>query len=172
MNQIYNINFVPNSENKKIISSLRKEICKKCFTTQALQYPVHLSLAGGSEIKDYDKFEKELLKLCKELKPFKIFSSENNTTINSSNYWTGLSFHNSKELSELQMKVEKLKNKYSKNYYNLNFIPHITLAYPAKVDKLELSKNPIKELMLNKITICKKDTKRNKYKIHKHYKLG
>lgn len=172
MNQTYNINFVPKSDDKKVISQLRKEMCRKCFTTQALQYPVHLSLAGGSEIENYDKFEKELLKLCKELKPIKIISSDENTSINHNNYWTGLSFYKSKELSELQIKVENLKNKYSKNYYNLNFIPHITLAYPAKVDKLKPSKNPIKELILDRITVCKKDNKRSKYKIHRHYKLG
>ena len=50
----YNLLFVPYLENRKKISPLRYKICKTVHSTQALQYPVHMSLiSGGFQVKNY-----------------------------------------------------------------------------------------------------------------------
>jgi len=43
----YNLFFIPEFSDRKKISKLRRNICKKVHSTQALQYPVHMSLISG-----------------------------------------------------------------------------------------------------------------------------
>jgi len=54
----YTIYLIPELKDRNKISNLRSKMCKLCHTTQSLQYPVHISLASGTIIKDYSKFEK------------------------------------------------------------------------------------------------------------------
>lgn len=171
MSQTYNIYLVPKIEDRKKISKLRQEICKKTYSTQALQYPVHLSLTAGTKIKDYLVFEKELINLCKKLKQIKLIPTKKTTDILKEFFWTGISFEKNLDLIEIQKQLEDLKNKHSLNKREIDFKPHITLSYPPKVDDLKPSFNPVNELIFDKITIAIKKDSDKKYTIYKHYKL-
>jgi len=167
----YAIYFIPELEDRKKISKLRSKMCKLCHTTQALQYPVHMSLTFGTELKDYDLFEKEIREFCKKTKSFTI-TSEKNTSVLPNRFWTGISFKNSKTLSNFKNNLESLKNRHSVKSVKMNFVPHITLAFPAKVDSVKSVKNPVSKFVLNRIAIVKKEQKGAPYRIHKYIKLA
>lgn len=166
----YAIFFIPELEDRKKISKLRSKMCKLCHTTQALQYPVHTSLASGTELKDYSLFEKEIKELCKNHKPLTIYA-EKNTSVLPDRFWTGIHIKKSKKLLDFKNKLESIKNKHSTKPVKMYFVPHITLAFPAKVDNIEPAKNPVTKLILNRIAIVKKERKGAPYRIHKYIKL-
>ena len=167
----YAIYFIPELEDKKKISQLRSKMCKLCHTTQALQYPVHMSLASGTELKNYELFEKEIKKFCKKTKSFTI-NAEKNTSVLPDRFWTGISFKNSKKLSDFKNNVESIKNRHSIKSVKMYFVPHITLAFPAKVDNIEPIKIPVSKFDFNRNAIVKKERKGAPYRIHKYIKLA
>lgn len=171
MAPVYAIYFIPELEDRKKISKLRSKMCKMCHTTQALQYPVHMSLASGTEIKKYKLFEEEIKEFCKKTKPFTI-NAEKNTSVLPDRFWTGISFKNSKKLSDFKNNVEYIKNRYSIKPVKMYFVPHITLAFPAKVDNIKPVKSPVSKFNLNRIAIVKKESKRAQYRLHKYIKLN
>ena len=170
MESLYALFFIPELKDRKKISKIRSKMCKLCHTTQALQYPVHMSLACGTVLKDYSKFEKELKQFCKEQKSF-IIHSEKNISVLPDRFWMGISIKKSDELLFLKNKVESLKNKHSIYPKKMSFDPHITLAFPAKVDNILPIENPITEIVVNRITIVRKEKKGEPYRIFKHIKF-
>jgi len=169
----YNLIFVPNLDDRKKISHLRSKICKKIHSTQALQYPVHISLiSSGFHIKNFTKFEQSLKELCKNEKPLKV-KTEKLTTVLPDRFWTGIQIIRTNDITELQKKLQRLRNVFSLKKENHQFHPlHITLAFPAKVDELKPEKCPIKNMILDRITIVKKEKESDPYRIFKHIKLG
>ena len=166
----YAIYLIPELKDRKKISNLRSKMCKLCHTTQSLQYPVHISLASGTIIKDYSKFEKELKEFCKKQKPFTLLASKN-TTVLTDRFWIGISIKNTKNLQAFKNKVESIKNKNSVKARKMYFVPHITLAFPAKVDDIKPLKNPVAKLTFNRITIARKEKEGEPYRVYKHYNL-
>lgn len=167
----YIIHFIPERKDRKQLEVLRSQMCNKCHTTQALWAPVHMSLTWGSVIKNFTVFEKELKNLCKKEKPIPL-TAKAMTDILPERFWTGISIKNSEQLIEFQKKIESLKNKYADEPKNMYFIPHMTFVFPAKVDYIQPIKNPVQKMILNRVTILKKEEGNRKYKIYKHIKVG
>lgn len=167
----YIILFIPERKDRKKLEILRSQMCKRCHTTQALWAPVHMSLTWGSVLKNFSTFENELKDLCKQEKPIPL-SAKPMTDIIPERFWTGVSIKNSEQLIKFQKKVESLKNKYASKPDNIYFIPHMTFAFPAKVDYIKPVKNPVQKMILNRVTILKKEEGNWKYKIYKHIKVG
>jgi hypothetical protein len=173
MTSRYNILFVPHLNDRKKISSLRSKICELVHSTQALQYPIHMSLiSGGFETNYYSKFEKELKELCKKEKAITI-QSEKLTGVLPDRFWTGIHILQSDNIKKLQIKLQKLRNKYANKKGEHNFHPlHITLAFPAKVEDLKRLKSPVNFMLFDRVTIVKKDKELAPYRIYKHIKIG
>lgn len=167
----YAIYFIPEFEDRKKISKLRSEMCKLCHTTQALQYPVHMSLAYGTELKDYALFEKEIRDFCKKTKSFTLHA-EPNISMLPDRFWMGIHIDHSSQLLHCKNTIESIKNKYSTQSSTMDFLPHITLAFPAKVDDLDPVKNPVLRFHFNRIAIVKKEQEGKPYRIHKYIKLA
>jgi 2'-5' RNA ligase len=169
----YNLLFVPHFEDRKKISPLRSKICKEVHSTQALQYPIHMSLiSGGFQVKDYKKFETELRVLCSEEKSLKL-KTEKFTAVLPDRFWTGIHITRTDEITELQKKLQSLRNKFALEKEEHKFHPlHITLAFPAKVDGLTKIKCPVNSMNLDRITIVRKDKELAPYRIFKHIKIA
>ena len=169
----YNILFVPPIEIRRKVSPIRTRICKMVHSTQALQYPIHMSLiSGGFQVKNYSTFEKELRLLCKKEKSMTL-KTEKFTAVLPDRFWTGIHIVRTEELTKLQKGLQILRNKYAIKEEKHQFHPlHITLAFPAKVDGLKKIKCPIGSIVLDRVTIVKKDAEIAPYKIYKHIKIG
>jgi 2'-5' RNA ligase len=169
----YNLLFVPHFKDRKKISPIRAKICKEVHSTQALQYPVHMSLiSGGFQVKDYSKFEQELRLLCSKEKSLKL-KTEKFTAVLPERFWTGIHVVRTDEITELQNRLQTLRNKFAFKKEEHKFHPlHITLAFPAKVDGLAKIKCPINSMNLNRITIVKKEKELAPYRIFKHIKIA
>ena len=167
----YIILFIPERKDRKKLEVLRSQMCKKCHTTQALWAPVHMSLTWGSIIKNFTIFEKELKNICKNEKQIPL-TAKPMSDILPERFRTGISIKNSEELIRFQKKIELLKNKYAIKPSNMYFIPHMTFAFPAKVNNIQPIKNPVQKMILNRVTILKKEEGSWKYKIYKHIKVG
>ena len=128
-----------------------------------------MSLSDGTMIKDYPLFEKEIEALCKKEKSL-VLSVRNNITMLPKSFFVGLTVKKSKKLSALKNRLEAVKNRHSIKAKRTDFAPHITLAYPAKVNRLKTMKSPVKNLKFDRITIVKKEGR--KYRIHKHIRFG
>lgn len=172
MYPLYAIYFIPELPERKQISALRSQICKQCYSTQSLQYPVHLSLAQGTNIDSLvlTTLKKELTLFCKSQKPFNL-KLKNKTDIRPERFWTGITINKSAQLIQFKNKIENIKNKYSFSAKKMNFAPHVTLAYPAKVNHLQSIDIPFTKLLLNRITIVKKESCNTNWQIYKHIKL-
>ena len=168
----YNIFFVPHLKNKKKISPLRASICKQVHSTQALQFPIHMSLiSGGFKIKNYSKFENELKILCNMQNPMEL-EAEKSTSIIADRFWTGIHIKQTNHIKQFQIKLQELRNKFADKVEKHYFHPlHITLAFPAKVENLKPIKCPVKILKFDRITIAKKEKENAPYRIYKHIKL-
>lgn len=169
----YNIFFVPTPLDRKKISDLRSRICKKVHSTQALQYPVHMSLiSSGFKVKNYSFLLQSLNKLCHKIKPLKV-QIKPTTQVLPNRFWTGITIVRTKELTTLQKKLQALRNQFAPEREKLEYHPlHITLAFPAKVDELKIVKCPIKSMKLDRITLVKKERDQTPYKIIKHIKVS
>lgn len=169
----YNIFFVPPLSERKKISSLRSEICKKVHSTQALQYPVHMSLiSSGFKVKDYSSLLQSLNRLCHKIKPLKV-QIKPTTQVLPNRFWTGIAIVRTKELTTLQKRLQTLRNKFASKSEKLEPHPlHITLAFPAKVDELKIVKCPLRNMKLDRITLVKKERDQTPYKIIKHIKVS
>ena len=169
----YNLLFIPHFQDRKKISPLRSKICNKVHSTQALQYPIHMSLiSGGFKVKDFSKFEESLKQLCKNEKPLKL-KTEKLTAVLPDRFWTGIHITRTDKITELQKKLQSLRNKFALEKEEHKFHPlHITLAFPAKVDGLTKIKCPINSMSLDRITIVKKDKELAPYRIFKHIKIA
>lgn len=143
------------------------------YSTQALQYPIHMSLiSGGFQMKNYIEFENELKKLCKNEKPL-ILKPKNYTSIIPNRFWTGIEIKRTDKIKRLQIKLQKLRNKHAIKKEEHQFHPlHITLAFPAKVENLQKIKSPVDSMVLDRITIVRRDNSSKPYKIYKHIKIG
>jgi 2'-5' RNA ligase len=142
-------------------------------STEALQYPVHMSLlSGGFQTKNYFGFEKELREICKKEKPLKVHS-EKLTGVLPDRFWTGINIVKSDEVKKLQLKLQKLRNKFADKKEKHNFHQlHITFAFPAKVGGLKKFKSPVGSMIFDRITIVKKEKKFAPYRIYKHIKIS
>ena len=169
----YNLFFVPHLEDRRKISQIRSKICKKVYSTKALQFPVHMSLVSSSfKIKDFSSFEKELKKLCKKQNKI-ILKTEKTTSILPDRFWTGIHITNIKEVRRLQDKLQVLRNKFADKKQKHPFHPpHITLAFPAEVEGLKEIKCPLNLMTFDRITIVKKDGIFKPCKILKHINFG
>jgi hypothetical protein len=173
MKYTYNIFFVPNMTDRKIISKQRTLACKKTHSTQALQYPVHISLiSGGFTTNNYKELEQELRALCKEQSPIKL-QCEEKTVVIPERFWTGIHIQRMKKVKKFQEKLQELRNKYADEKQTHHYRPlHITYSYPAIVKHVKPEKSPVRTLAINHITIVRKKTgENNKYTIHKHIPL-
>ena len=168
----YNLFFVPEFKDRRKISPLRSKICNLVHSTQALQYPVHMSLiSGGFKTNDFALVEKTLKEFCKKQQPF-VLRAEKDITILPHRFWVGISIKRTNELKKLQTDLQTIRNKYSIKKEKHLFHPlHITLAFPAKVENLEKTKNPVAEFIFDKITVVKRG-KDNKYRIYKKIRFG
>ena len=169
----YNIFFVPPTDDRIKIASLRSKVCKLVHSTQALQYPVHMSLiSDGFEVKKYSTFEKELKEFCKNQKAITL-KAEKLVRILPDRFWAGIQVIKTGELTQLQTDLQRLRNQYALKKEEHSFHPpHITLAFPAKVDDLKKMKNPVTLIKLDQITIVKKENEEAPYRIYQHLKLG
>ena len=167
----YNLLFIPHFNDRVKISSLRKSICKRVFSTQALQYPVHMSvISGGFEVHDYKKFEAELKDLLKKEKPVDLNPEKMETFVLPEKFWTGIHIDRAEEITQLQTKLQDLRNKHTDDKKELKVGQlHITLAFPAKVDELKPSKCPVEKMYLDRISIVKRvGGPTSPYKLVKH----
>ena len=156
---------------KKKLSQLRAAMCRMYRTTQTLQYPIHISLTEGSVIQDYSLFENELKKMCREqMSSFTIFCKENVTAI-PKRFWVGISVKHSKALLNTQKKLALLQSRHSVKSNDTDFVPHISLAYPAKVNAKPSVKNPVVKMMFDRITIVRKRKGDNGYRIFRHIQI-
>lgn len=170
----YNLLFVPHLVDRVKLNYFRRKICKSVFSTQALQYPVHMSLiSGGFFLKDYDEFEKELKSILSKTKPITLHSESSKSFVLPEKFWTGIHINRNDEITSLQGSLQCLRNKYADEKKELKTSQlHITFAFPAKVDELVPVNVPIKEFNLDRVTIVKKyPGEMNPYVIHKHLKL-
>ena len=175
MNNIkYNILFVPKIKDRIKLGLIRRKICKKVFSTQAMQYPVHMSvISGGFHVTDYNKFEESLIGLLKKEKPFEIVSEGPNSFVLPEKFWTGIHINRNVDITNLQYKLQNIRNLYTEEKKDLKEGQlHITFAFPAKVDELKPIKLPVTKFFVDRITIVKKvGGEQASYKIHKHIKL-
>lgn len=77
------------------------------------------------------------------------------------------------KLQNYKKKIQSLRNIYAikKEVHKFNPL-HITLAFPAKVDGLKKIKCPVNSMILDRITIVKKEKEQAAYKIFKHIKIA
>jgi 2'-5' RNA ligase len=169
----YNILFVPKIKDRLKLGLIRRSISKKVFSTQALQYPVHMSvISGGFYVTDYNKFEESLRGLLKKEKPIEIFSEGLNSFVLPEKFWTGIHINRNVEITNLQHKLQNIRNLYTEEKKDLKEGQlHITFAFPAKVDELKPIKLPVTKFLIDRITIVKKEGELAPYRIHKHIKL-
>ena len=115
MNNIkYNLLFVPRIWNRLYLSLIRRSVSKKVYSTQALQYPVHMSLiSSGFYLQNYEKFEKELVELLKNEKPFEVVTEGSETVVLPEKFWTGIHIQRNPEITNLQSKLQNLRNLYT-----------------------------------------------------------
>ena len=105
-------------------------------------------------------------------KPLKI-KTEKFTAVLPERFWTGIHIVRTDEITELQKRLQTLRNKFSLESEEHKFHPlHITLAFPAKVDGLTKIKCPVNSMILDRITIVKKDKELAPYRIFKHIKIA
>ncbi|MBI2662106.1 2'-5' RNA ligase family protein [Candidatus Woesearchaeota archaeon] len=166
----YQIFFVPHLKDRTKISDLRNNLCKKCNSTKALQYPVHMSFIGGTKIKNYRDFEDDLKKFCSKEKK-QILKTGKYTEIVKKRGWSGIHIEPTKELLRFRKKLRALVGKHTLERRAMRFIPHITLVFPADVSKLKKIKNPVQNLLMDRITIAKKEESGVPYRIYKHIKI-
>ncbi len=167
----YQIFFVPHTKERKKLSRLRTQLCNKCKSYKALQYPVHISFIGGTKIKNFKDFEQDLRKFCSKQKK-QLLKTNRYTFIVKERGWSGISIEPTNELLRFRRKLRKLVSKHALERRAMRFIPHITLVFPADVSKLKKVKNPVQNLLLDRITICKKVKDGGVYKIYCNIKLG
>jgi hypothetical protein len=170
----YNLLFIPHFNDRLKISKLRRKVCKQVFSTQALQYPVHMSvISGGFEVYDFKKFEAELKDLLKTQKPIILNPEKNETFVLPEKFWTGIHIDRTEEITEFQTKLQELRNKHTDDKKDLKTGQlHITLAFPAKVDELKPSKCPVNKMILDRISIVKRvGGSTSPYRLVKHLKL-
>jgi 2'-5' RNA ligase len=166
----YQIFFVPHTNERKKLSKLRKKLCKKCKSNKALQYPVHMSFISGTKIKDYNKFEENLKTFCSNEKKL-ILKTSKYTKIVKERGWSGIEIELNKELYSFRKKLRALVGKHELERRAMRFIPHITLVFPADVSGLKKIKNPVGDLLMDRLTIAKKEKSGTPYKICKHIKI-
>ncbi len=166
----YQVFFVPHTKERKKLSSLRSKLCKECKSNKALQYPVHMSFIGGTKIKNYKDFEKDLKTFCSKEKK-QILKTSKYTEIVKERGWSGIHIEPTKELLKFRKKLRTLVGKHALERRAMRFIPHITLVFPADVSKLRKIKNPIQNLLMDRLTIAIKEKTGAPYKTYKHIKI-
>ena len=175
MNNIkYNLLFVPRIWNRLYLSLIRRSVSKKVYSTQALQYPVHMSLiSGGFYLQNYEKFEKELVELLKNEKPFEVVTEGSETVVLPEKFWTGIHIQRNPEITNLQSKLQNLRNLYTddKKEFKESQL-HLTIAFPAKVDEIKPIKISMNKFLIDRITVVKKvGGEFSPYKVFKHIKI-
>jgi hypothetical protein len=162
---------VPYIEDRNKISFFRRKACKKTFSTNALNAPIHISLTKTSEIKNYDLFESEIVSFLKKQKPFYLLSKKY-TGIIKERFCCGINFYKNKNIVALSKSLDEISNKYIKIKKHIIFNPHITYTFPGKVDFLDKEKVPIYKLYINRVSILQQNQNTKKYKILKHIYFG
>lgn len=170
----YNLLFIPHLKDRLKLNLIRRKISKQIFSTQALQYPVHISvISGGFYVDDYEKFENQLKELLKKEKPFEVSSESQESFVLPEKFWTGIHINRNIEITNLQYKLQNLRNLFSDEKKDLKEGQlHITFAFPAKVDELKPIKLPMTKFLIDRITVVKKiGNESAPYRIHKHINL-
>ena len=171
----YNLFFVPHPEDRKRISPLRRDICRQVHSTQALQYPVHMTLVSrGFSAGDFPSFERDLRSICRGQKRM-VLRAEGMTSVLPDRFWTGIHIIKTGGITRLQLKLQELRNKYadkSEREKHPLHPPHITLAFPAKVEGLREVECPVKHMRFDRVTIVKKERMLAPYRIYKHIKFA
>ena len=129
-----------------------------------------MSFILGAKIRDYNKFEKDIKKFCKNQKQQTLITSKLTTVLPRRN-WSGINIKHTKELDLFRKKIRNLISKYSLERKPMRFIPHITLVFRTDVSKLKKIKNPVNDLLMDRLTIAKKEKDGMPYRILKHIKL-
>jgi hypothetical protein len=170
----YNLLFVPHFKDRIKLGLLRRKICKQVFSTQALQFPVHMSvISGGFYVNDYQVFEKELKDLLSKENSFYVEAEGDKSFVIPEKFWTGVHINRNSKITSLQHKLQNLRNNHTDDKKSLKEGQlHITFAFPAKVDELKPIKIPVSSLLIDRITIVKKiGGELAPYRIHKHINL-
>jgi len=129
-------------------------------------------ISSGFNARDYAAFENELRGFCRHEKPFAI-KAEGFTSVLPDRFWTGIHISRTEKLARFQKKLQDLRNKHAtKKEKHIFRPPHITLAFPAKVDGLKKFKNPVVSMEFDRITVVKKEEELGPYRIVKHVKIG
>ena len=167
----YNIFFVPRLPERKILSKLRRDLCRQLHSRDALRSPVHMSLiSGGMTIRDYTALKHDLKELCSAIKPIDL-SVGNNIDVLPDISWVGLHITRTPPLKRFQEQLQTIRNMHAKEKQEHYFRPlHITLAHPADVRHINLIRSPFTKLLFDRITICKKYG--DIYRIHEHIPLS
>ena len=102
----YSIFFVPHFKNRKKISPIRAKLSRKYKSIVALQYPVHMTIALGTEIKNYKAFEKELRGYCATQKP-RILKGAKYLYVKHFINWCGIHIISDNSLKKMQKQLQK-----------------------------------------------------------------
>ena len=169
----YNVFFVLRLDQRKKITALRSAVCKQVHSTQALQYPVHMSLiSGGFQTNNLAAFEKTLRDLCRQQKPMNL-RAHKHTSVLPNRFWTGIMITRSAQIKRLQEKLQKLRNDFAQEKQTHQFHPlHITLAYPARVDDLKEITCPVDSLIFDRVCVARKKGPGKPYRIWKYVSFG
>jgi 2'-5' RNA ligase len=129
-----------------------------------------LSLTKTIENKKIRFFQKGINKLCNTEKK-QILHLKTLTTAFPDRFLVWNLHYSHKKLVKLQEKIEKLINKYATKKRTMDFIPLITLTFPAKAAHLEKMNAPVQKLEIDKLTILKQEKKGTLYNIQNYVKL-
>lgn len=167
---IYAIYFIPHLKKRKELSKLRTKLCRKYKSNKALQYPLHMTLTIGVQIKNYPKFEKEIRDFCKTQKS-RVIKTKKYTDVLKDVEWCGIHLIKGKWLIDFQKNIQKIVDKYSINKKQRKVPFHMTLVYGTDLKDLSKFKVPINKFTFDRITLVKKDKRGERYRVHKHINL-
>jgi 2'-5' RNA ligase len=169
----YGVYFIPHLKERKRITPLRSRLCRKYKSNKALQYPVHATLSIGVSIRNPQAFMDDIKKFCSKQKPRTLHTKPNTDIIRIRRLnWCGIHFRNDQWLRRMMTQLKRISYKHTKERRPEYFNPHITLVYNTDLTGLKPMKTPVKRLKFDRITIVKKQTKNDSYRIYRHIGLG
>jgi 2'-5' RNA ligase len=171
MSPLYAIYFVPRPRERLPISRLRRTLCRRYKSGKALQYPVHLSLTPGAQIRDAKSFLVGLRRLCASFTP-RVLRARRYTDVLHDRNWCGIHVQRAPWLRALRGQLLAFVRKHGKSKPPGRFMPHITLVYRTSLLGLRPVRVPVTRFAFDRLTVVRKARSGLPYRIYRHVPFG
>lgn len=166
--------FMPGGLARRYLGRLRRRLCRRTNSTQALQAPVHISFMRTSPVAHEAVWLQCLQRLCATQRPFTLRPCSR-TVVRPERFWAGVAFRWSAAARRLLHRVENCAREHVRppRFFRPVAAPlHLTLCFPAKVEHIKRAPLALHALRVEGLTVLEQLDRNGAYRVRRHLPFG